>query len=101
MGAERSAQAGPLFPIRTVTTAIGVVAAAGSLDVALPADAAFAADIPVDVGFAAAPGDPSLGIAGAWVSDPTTGVVTVRFVGLPGPTAAVAAQKLNVSARPR
>ena len=100
MTTQRAGDAGPIFPSRRATVAIGIIAAGGSADVALPADAAFiggAVAVPVDADFDGAPGDASLGIIGAWVSDPATGVITVRFCGLPGPTAAVAAQKIIVA----
>jgi hypothetical protein len=105
MGDQRSAQAGALNPIRSVTTAIGVIAAGAVADVALPADAAFGdpggVAFVVEADFDGAPGDPSLGIVAAWVSDPVLGVVTVRFSSTPGPTGAVAAQKLLIARKPR
>jgi hypothetical protein len=99
---QRAGDAGPVLISRRATVAIGIIAAGGSADVALPADAALAdpsgaVAVPVDADFDGAPGDASLGIIAAWVSNPTTGVVTVRFCGLPGPTLAVAAQKILVT----
>jgi hypothetical protein len=99
---QRAGDAGPVLVSRRYTVAVGIIAAAGSADVALPPDAAFAdpsgaVAVPVDADFDGAPGDGDLGIIGAWVSTPATGVVTVRFCGLPGPTAAVAAQKILVT----
>lgn len=98
---NRSGDAGPVLPVRRVTVAVGIVAAGDHLDVALPADIAFgdpgSVVKPVRVDFDGAPGDTALGIIAAWVSNPLTGVVTVRFCALAGPTAAVPAQKLVVS----
>lgn len=106
MGAQRAAQAGALTPVRQLTIAVGIIAAGGHLDVDLPADPAFAdpsgaVSVPVTADFdGGAPGDASLAILGAWVKTPTTGVVTVRFGGFPGPTAAIAAQKIIVTRVP-
>lgn len=102
MGSPRTGDAGAILTTRRVTTAVGIIGAGLALDVLLPADAAFGdpggVTKPVRADFNGAPGDPDLGIIGAWVSDPVLGVVTVRFSAQPGPTGAVAAQNLIISA---
>lgn len=82
---NRSGDAGPLLLTRTVTLTIPNITDGDHADVACPADARFAdaggVRRPVGANFAGAPLD-NLGILGAWVSNATTGVVTVRFAAL-------------------
>lgn len=79
----RAGDAGPNLLTRKVTLVVPNITAGHVADVAAAADAAFAdagavARL-VTAALAAAP-LANLGIVGAWVSNPTTGVVTVRFI---------------------
>lgn len=100
MGTNRAADAGALFPIRRKTVVVPNITDGDTADVALAADLAFADSgsvvKPVSVTFAAAP-LANLGIVGAWVSNPLTGVVTVRFSALTG-NVATANQNILVTA---
>lgn len=76
---SRKAESGPVVIQRDVDVTVPALLDTASADVALTADAAFAGGGPVSV----APNAAMLaGLAtmSAWVSDTTTGVVTVRCV---------------------
>lgn len=82
MTIARSAEAGPVFSEGSATMVVPAILAGASADVALPANAQFesaAPGAPVDVCLI---GAPLAGLAGliAWVSNPATGVITVRFL---------------------
>jgi hypothetical protein len=77
--AARSGTTGPVEVIRDILMAVGVVAAGASADVALPADAAWIGVDALSVSMRGAP-LANLVLGGAWVSDPVTGVVTVRVL---------------------
>jgi hypothetical protein len=86
MGSTRNADAGPLFPSRRVTATVPNITDGDQADLVLPADLAFAGGgvvRPVRADFVGAP-LANLGITGCWVSNPTTGVVTVRLSALTG-----------------
>jgi len=96
---ERKAEAGSLLKSRTKSAIIAAILDGDTLDVLLAADAAFAgAAKPVGASFIAAPAA-ALGIVGAWVSNLTTGVITIRFcavgAGFAGGTIDVFVQQLN------
>lgn len=84
---NRSGDAGALLLNRKITLTIPGITDGDHADVACPADARFAdaggVRRPVSANFAGVPLG-NLGIVGAWVSNTTTGVVTLRCVALSG-----------------
>lgn len=82
----RASEAGALLPNRAQTVTVPNITDGDTADVDLAADAAFAGGavrVPVVVTFGGLP-LANLGIVGAWVKTPSTGVVTVRFSALTG-----------------
>lgn len=81
----RSAQAGTELPERYLEdVAIPGITDGDTADVVVTTDLAFAgAGRPIQANFAAAP-LANLGIVGAWISNTTTGAVSVRFSALTG-----------------
>lgn len=78
---DRAGEAGPVLAQFTQSVTVPAIAANAYADVACAADAKFAGGQVkgVRATFAAAPNSAALGIVGAYVSNDTTGVVTIRF----------------------
>lgn len=79
--AQRSGQAGVIENQLAQTPTVGNTTTGATVDVALTADANFIGAGAVRADFNGTPGA-ALGIVGAWVSNNTTGEVTVRFAAL-------------------
>lgn len=95
--AGRVGQSGTVIPERNVSVTVPNITKGDFADVALAADAAFKNRTRVDVVFRGATVLANLGVVGAYVSDPATGVVKVRFAAFTG-NVATAAQTLGILA---
>jgi len=84
---SRNAESGPLVPEGAQSVVVPAILDGDSADVALAADADFITSLATNRGvlasFSGAP-QANLGIVGAWISTPATGVVTIRFSALTG-----------------
>jgi hypothetical protein len=80
---QRSGQSGPVEAQQVVTVTVPGITDGDTADVALPANASFINAGAVRADFNGAP-LANLGIVAAWVSAPSTGVVTIRFSALTG-----------------
>jgi hypothetical protein len=80
---QRRGSSGPVDPIRDVVVVVPNITDGDSADVVLTADAVWKDVDAVAPSFVGAP-LANLGLLGAWVSDPTTGALTVRFSALTG-----------------
>lgn len=93
---QRLSQAGKPLAQMFQTPTVAAITDGDHLDVTLTANAGFIflddatnVDVPIHAAFVGAPLDANLGILGAWVSNPTTGVVKVRFCALSANSAQV------------
>lgn len=92
---QREGEAGPVVVARTVSPTVPNITAPNQAAVALTADPGFIGASAVDVNFAAAP-LANLSLLGAFVSNASTGVVSVIF-GAVGGNVTTAAQSIRVT----
>lgn len=82
----RKAQAGTALPAKVKSVTIPAIVAGADIDVALAADSDYAG---IDGVLAMPTSTPeaNVGVVGAWVSNATTGVITIRLAGAGGAVA--------------
>lgn len=95
----RASEEGLLLPSHAETLTIPNITDGDTADVACTADAAFKLDDSALLAMFAGPPLANLGIVGAWVSNESTGVITIRFSALTG-NVNTAAQKVVVQLLP-
>lgn len=96
----RESDVGRVLPALYESVTVPNITDGDTADVACTAVAGFKVDDPACIAFFCGPPLANLGIVGAWVSDETTGVVTIRFSALTGNVTG-AAQKIGVQMLPK